>query len=184
MPLFDYRCRCGARFEKLQPSWRSPDPDCPACGASASRMPSAVSLAGGARPPAGPDQAPTSWEGTGRGDREYVAQWRRKLEHRERLAEKYPELSTRRDAVAAHEGRFERAPLTYRELAQRASASGDATAAAAEAARSRRGSGDGRAAPSEVRGPDSGGPGHGGSGSGGSGSGGSSGAGGDRATGV
>lgn len=169
MPLFDYRCPCGARFEKLQPSWRSPDPDCPACGASASRMPSAVSLAGGAQPPVGPDQAPTSWEGTGRGDREYVAQWRRKLEHRERLAEKYPELSTRREAVAAHEGRFERAPLTYRELAQRASASGDATAAAAEAARSRRGSGDGGAAPSD---------GGGDSGSGGSGSGGSAGAGG------
>lgn len=168
MPLFDYRCSCGARFEKLQPSWRSPDPDCPACGASTSRMPPAVSLAGGARPPAGPDQAPTSWEATGRGDREYVAQWRRTLEHRERLAEKYPELSTRRDAVAAHEGRFERAPLTYRELAQRAAASGDATAAAAEAARSRTGSGsgsgDGGAAPT--------------GGTGGSSSGGSSGAGG------
>ncbi|MCR3718330.1 MULTISPECIES: FmdB family zinc ribbon protein [Prauserella salsuginis group] len=145
MPLFDYRCACGARFEKLQPSWRSPDPDCPACGATTARLPSAVSLAGGARPPVGPDRAPTSWEGTGRGDREYVAQWRRNLEHRERLAEKYPELSTRRDAVAAHEGRFERAPLTYRELAQRASASGDASAAAADAARSRRvgGPGDG-----------------------------------------
>lgn len=148
MPLFDYRCECGARFEKLQPSWRTPDPNCPACGDTVSRLPSAVALAGAARPPAGPDQAPTSWEGTGRGDREYVAQWRRNLEHRQRLADKYPELSTRRDAVAAHEGRFERAPLTYRELAQRASVSGDATTAATEAASSRRdgsaaGAGDG-----------------------------------------
>ncbi|KMS84900.1 FmdB family transcriptional regulator [Streptomyces regensis] len=138
MPLFDYRCGCGARFERLQPSWRSADPDCPACGDTVHRLPGSVALTGSARPPAGPDEAPTSWEGTGRGDREYVAAWRRTLENRQRLAEKYPELSTKRDAIAAHEGRFERAPLTYRELAGRAATSGDATRGAAEAARARR----------------------------------------------
>ncbi|OLT43099.1 FmdB family transcriptional regulator [Saccharomonospora sp. CUA-673] len=138
MPLFDYRCGCGMRFERLQSSWHAPDPLCPACGAGVRRLPGSVALTGAARPPAGPDGAPTSWEGTGRGNREYVAEWRRTLERRQRLAESYPELSTKRDAVAAHEGRFERAPLTYRELADRASASGDATQAAAEAARDRR----------------------------------------------
>jgi hypothetical protein len=40
--------------------------------------------------------------------------------------------------VAAHEGVFERRPLTYRELAARAAAGRNATEAAAEASRERR----------------------------------------------
>ncbi|MFF5989340.1 FmdB family zinc ribbon protein [Prauserella flavalba] len=138
MPLFDYRCDCGARFEKLVRSWRDADQACPACGRDSHRLPGRVALTGGARPPAGPDQAPTSWEGTGRGDREYVAAWRRTLDRRERLAEKYPELSTKRDAIAAHEGVFEKAPLTYKELAQRSASSGDANQGAAEAVQARK----------------------------------------------
>lgn len=138
MPLFDYRCRCGARFEKLMRSWREANPDCPRCGEHSERVPSRVALVGGARPPVGADQAPNSWEGTRRGDREYVAAWRRALDRRSKLEEKYPELATKREAIAAHEGVFEKAPLTYRELAQRATSSGDANSAAAEAGRSQK----------------------------------------------
>lgn len=137
MPLFDFRCDCGERFERFLTSWRADNPACPHCGAPGRRLPGCASLVGGARPPVSADQAPTSWEGTGRGNREYVARWRHALDKRSGFEEKYPELATKREAVAAHEGRFEHAPLTYRELAERSVASGDANQAAMEASRAR-----------------------------------------------
>ncbi|MBC8090825.1 MAG: zinc ribbon domain-containing protein, partial [Pseudonocardia sp.] len=39
MPLYDYACACGVRFELLVPSWSTPDPDCPDCGAGTVRRP-------------------------------------------------------------------------------------------------------------------------------------------------
>ena len=51
---------------------------------------------------------------------------------------RHPEHRETRDAVAAHEGVFERKPLTYKELVARAATSKDATQAAAEASRERR----------------------------------------------
>lgn len=138
MPLFDYRADCGTRFEQFATSWRSPNPPCPHCGSETYRLPGRISLLGGATPPPGDAQAPTSWEGTHRGDPEYVAHWRRTLERRSRFEADNPEHATKREAVAAHEGAFERAPLTYRELADRAAGSGDATTAAAQAAQARR----------------------------------------------
>lgn len=138
MPLYDYACACGTRFELLVSSWRSPDPDCPDCGATTVRRPPSPAMRGGAAPPSAGSSAPQSWEGVHRGDREYVTRWRRALDTRQEFEARHPEHAERREAVAAHEGAFERKPLTYRELAARAAASGNATRAAAEASRERR----------------------------------------------
>jgi putative FmdB family regulatory protein len=137
VPTFTFRCDCGARFETFQRSWRDAHPDCPACGRATSRLPGRVALLGGARPPMGDAQAPTSFEGAHRGDREFVAHWQRTLEKRRAFEEKHPEHHVRREAVAAHEGAFERAPLTYKELAERSAPTGDATVGAAAASADR-----------------------------------------------
>ncbi len=137
MPRFDFRCACGAQFESLLTSWSSPNPDCPQCATPTSRLPSRISIVGGTRPPPGDEHAPTSFEGTGNGNREYITEWRRKLDVRQKFEDRNPEYATRREAVAAHEGAFSRQPLTYKELASRAASSGDATAAAAEASKAR-----------------------------------------------
>lgn len=137
MPRFDFRCACGAQFESLLSSWSSPNPDCQQCAAPTTRLPSRISVGGGARPPQGDEHAPTSFEGTGNGNRDYITNWRRKLDVRQTFEERNPEYATRREAVAAHEGAFSRQPLTYKELASRAASSGDATAAAAEASAAR-----------------------------------------------
>lgn len=138
MPRFDFRCACGVQFESLLSSWSRPNPDCPKCAAPTTRLPSRISVVGGSRPPPGDEHAPTSFEGTRNGNREYIAEWRRKLEVRQTFEERNPEYATKREAVAAHEGAFARQPLTYKELASRAASSGDATAAAAAASTARR----------------------------------------------
>jgi hypothetical protein len=69
------------------------------------------------------------------------------MDRRREFETRHPEHAERRDAIAAHEGVFERKPLTYKELAARASVSGDATAAAVEASRDRSPSGTGRNRP-------------------------------------
>ncbi|WAL68377.1 zinc ribbon domain-containing protein [Amycolatopsis cynarae] len=137
MPLYDYVSDCGTRFEKLVESWRTPNPPCPHCGGPTRRAPSRISMIGAAAPPPGDTGAPTSWEGTGGGDRATIAHWRRRLETRRAFEERHPEHATRREAIAAHEGVFERTPLTYRELAGRAAESRDATQGAAAAAQER-----------------------------------------------
>ncbi len=138
MPLYDFGCGCGAVFERFLTSWQEQDPPCPECGRASNRRPSRIALLGGARPPVGPDQAPRSWTGVRQGDREYITQWRRQLDERAKFEERNPEFATQREALAAHEGAFEKNPLTYRELAERATRSGDATQAAAEASAERR----------------------------------------------
>ena len=138
MPVYDYACACGSRFELMVPSWRSPDPDCPECGARTVRRPPAPAMRTGASPPPAMSTAPQSWEGVGRGDRETITRWRRAVEQRQEFEASNPEHAEHRDAVAAHEGAFERKPLTYRELAKRAAVSQNATQAAAEASRERR----------------------------------------------
>lgn len=138
MPVYDYACACGVRFEVLVPSWSSPAPDCPACGAATTRRPPAPAVIGGAKPPAAMSAAPRSWEGVGRGDPELINRWRREIDRRQEFEARHPEHAEPREAIAAHEGAFERRPLTYKELAARAAASKDATHAAAEASRERR----------------------------------------------
>lgn len=137
MPLYDYRCPCGARFEMMVPSWSSPAPDCPLCGATTARRPPSPAMHGRAKAPTPMSAAPQSWEGVRRGDRETVTRWRREVERRQEFEARHPEHAEHRDAIAAHEGVFERRPLTYKELAARAATTGDATAAAAEASKDR-----------------------------------------------
>ena len=137
MPIYDYACACGARFELMVPSWSSPGPDCPTCGAATVRRPPSPAMHGGTAPPPAMSSAPQSWEGVHNGDREYVTKWRRALDQRQEFESRHPEHAEKRDAVAAHEGAFERKPLTYKELAARAATSKDATKAAAEASKER-----------------------------------------------
>ncbi|WP_280784702.1 hypothetical protein [Rhodococcus opacus] len=56
------------------------------------------------------------------------------MNRRQEFEAKHPEYTEHRDAVAAHEGAFEREPLTYRELATRAATSKDLTEAVVQAA--------------------------------------------------
>lgn len=110
MPIYDYLCECGNRFEALVPSYASPAPLC-ACGSRPRRLPSAARLGGVADAGPGREDAPKSWRGSGDGDPETVAYWHRRLTRREKLEEKYPELAGDRRPVLAHEGRFAAAPL-------------------------------------------------------------------------
>jgi putative FmdB family regulatory protein len=139
VPLYDYACACGTRFEALVLSWSTPDPDCPDCGTATVRRPPSPAVHGsaGAAPPPAMSTAPRSWEGVHKGDREYVTRWRKALDARQEFEARNPEHREHRDAVAAHEGVFERRPLTYRELASRAATSGNASQAATEASRER-----------------------------------------------
>jgi putative FmdB family regulatory protein len=139
VPLYDYACNCGKRFELFVPSWSSPAPDCPDCGTATRRRPPAPAVHGRAAPPPAMSTAPQSWEGVNNGDRDTITHWRRQMDARQEFEARHPEHKEHRDAVAAHEGVFERRPLTYKELAMRASTSKDATAAAAEASVDRRG---------------------------------------------
>lgn len=132
MPMYDYKCPCGVRFEALAATRDSPNPACPACGSAPRRLPaSGVVVLGRAGLPASARSAPASWEGTYRGNREYVAQWRRTLDERARLEERYPELADNRPTVVAHEGPFHEAPLTTDDLAAAGHAGTPAPAAKA-----------------------------------------------------
>lgn len=120
MPLFDFRCGCGRTFEALM-SFAAlqalKTQHCPDCGQPTRRLPSAgAGLLGTASIPPGPDAAPTSWNGTHQGDREYVTHWRRALDARARLETKHPELGRAGSPVLAHEGRYAAAPLTLSEM--------------------------------------------------------------------
>jgi putative FmdB family regulatory protein len=138
VPVYDYACSCGTRFELMVPSWSSPAPDCPDCGTATTRRPPSPAMHGRAAPPTAMSAAPQSWEGLNNGDRDTITHWRRTVEARQEFESRNPEHREHRDAIAAHEGRFERKPLTYKELASRAATSKDAGQAAAEAGRARR----------------------------------------------
>ena len=111
MPLYDYRCPGGHYFEKLAPMAGGDEQDCPACGQTAGKVPSRVSLGGQASPGPGLEQMPQTWRGTYEGNPEYVGQLRRQWEGRQKLEEKYPELRGDRRPVLAHEGRYHGTPL-------------------------------------------------------------------------
>jgi len=140
VPIYDYACTgCGCKFERLVPSWSSPSPACPACDQSTQRRPSAPAImrAGGSAPPVAMSKAPKSWEGIGNGDREVITKWRRALDTRQEFEARNPEHAEVREAVCAHEGAFERNPLTYRELVERTGGTNDVAMAGAEAHRAR-----------------------------------------------
>lgn len=109
MPLYELRCTAGHRFEVLQ-SFSEPLPFC-ACGAETGKVPSAFGIGGSATLPPAPERMPQTWKGTYRGDRDYLKTLRRTAEQRRDLEERHPELAGDRRPIAAHEGRFEGAPL-------------------------------------------------------------------------
>ncbi|HEY7275153.1 MAG TPA: zinc ribbon domain-containing protein [Trebonia sp.] len=114
MPIYEYACGCGYRFERLAriADADAPAPACPACGtADCRRVPSVAALLGRAAVPPGRDAAPRSWEQTNHGDRDTIRHWQRNLEQRGKLEEKYPELAGDNRAVLAHEGRYAARPL-------------------------------------------------------------------------
>lgn len=111
MPIYDFVCDCGNRFEALIPSYASPAPACVACGGQPNRRPPAVRLGGTASAGPSREDAPKSWRATGNGDPETVRHWHKEMSRREKLEEKYPELAGDRRPVLAHEGRFAAAPL-------------------------------------------------------------------------
>ena len=140
MPIYDFSCAgCGSRFERLLPSWSSPSPACPACEEPTSRRPSAPAIRRGAgvAPPVAMSRAPKSWEGVGNGNREVITSWRRALDARQEFESRNPEHAEVREAVCAHEGAFERNPLTYRELVERTGGTTDVAKAGADAYRAR-----------------------------------------------
>lgn len=119
MKIYDYACTCGTRFEAMIADADQPAPPCVACGSPTRRLVSAgAALLGHARVPATADTAPKSWEGTYRGNTEYIAKWRRTLDDRAKLEERHPELAVQHSPVVAHEGRYHAAPLTVDELAK------------------------------------------------------------------
>ncbi|MEU7811220.1 zinc ribbon domain-containing protein [Pseudonocardia sp. NPDC049154] len=138
MPLYDYVCPCGVRFELLVPSWSSPAPDCPQCGATTVRRPPSPKILGSAKAPTAMSAAPQSWEGVGSGDRDTITRWRREMDRRQEFESRHPEHREHREAVASHEGVFEGRPLTYQELAARSATSKDANQGVAQASHERR----------------------------------------------
>jgi putative FmdB family regulatory protein len=114
VPIYDFACGCGARFERILPmaaSTAGDGPGCPACGAATSRVPSRPALSGQVdvgRPAA---LMPQTWRGTYGADRDYVTHLRRDAERRQSLEAKHPQLAGDRRPVLAHEGRYEAVPL-------------------------------------------------------------------------
>jgi putative FmdB family regulatory protein len=114
VPIYDFACGCGARFERILPmaaSTSGDGPGCPACGAATSRVPSRPALTGQADVGRPAELMPQTWKGTYGADREYVTRLRRDAEHRQALEAKHPELAGDRRPVLAHEGRYETVPL-------------------------------------------------------------------------
>ena len=113
VPLYDYRCDAGHRFEAMAPMAPIAASDrhvCP-CGADGVKVPSRISI-GGRADPGRPMQAmPQTWRGTHEGNREYLGELRREWGARQKLEEKYEELRGDQRPVLAHEGRFHSAPL-------------------------------------------------------------------------
>lgn len=111
MPMYDYQCPDGHRFERIVPLADAAPQGCPACGRDGAKVPSRVTLGGMADVGRSMQQMPQTWRGTYGGDRDYVTQLRRQWDGRQRLEDKHPELQGDRRPILAHEGRFEYAPL-------------------------------------------------------------------------
>ncbi|MHA3701227.1 FmdB family zinc ribbon protein [Jatrophihabitans sp. YIM 134969] len=110
MPLHDFRCASGHRFEHHIPITGGEAPLC-ACGAASTKLVSAGALLGRADAGLSQDRMPQTWKGTYNGNSEYIAGLRRQWSDRQRLEAKYPEIAGDRRPVLAHEGRYHDAPL-------------------------------------------------------------------------
>lgn len=111
MILYDYRCDSDHRFEAGVASMSAPAPDCPDCGQSSRRILTTVRTSGFASAGRSREEMPKSWKGMSGGDPGAVDYWRRSMEKREKLEERYPELGGDRRPILAHEGIFQGRPL-------------------------------------------------------------------------
>lgn len=111
MILHDFKCEEAHRFEAGIASMHADNPDCPACGSPTTRLLTTVKVGGTASAGASREEMPKSWTGMGSGHPDAVSHWRKKMVHREKLEEKYPELGGDRRPVLAHEGIFRGRPL-------------------------------------------------------------------------
>lgn len=111
MIIYDFKCHEGHRFEAVVESMASPNPDCGTCGGWSQRVPSRVRIGNYASAGSSRDEMPRSWTGIAGGHPEAVSHWRNRMEKREKLEEKYPELGGDRRPILAHEGIFNGRPL-------------------------------------------------------------------------
>lgn len=111
MILYDYKCTRDHRFEAGVASMSSPAPDCPDCGEASRRVLTTVRTSGFASAGHSREDMPKSWKGMSGGSPDAVNYWRRSMEKREKLEERYPELGGDRRPILAHEGIFQGRPL-------------------------------------------------------------------------
>ncbi|HLR44690.1 MAG TPA: zinc ribbon domain-containing protein [Brevibacterium sp.] len=111
MILYDYKCASDHRFEAGVASMSSPAPACPDCGEASRRVLTTVRTSGFASAGHSREDMPKSWKGMAGGHRDAVDYWRRSMEKREKLEERYPELGGDRRPILAHEGIFQGRPL-------------------------------------------------------------------------
>lgn len=112
MPIYVFRCGCGARFEHLASMTDSHTPPCPVCGDGAtSKAPAGFALGGQASPGLSKDEMPQTWRGVYNGNSEYIDSMRRTWDQRRRLEEKYPEVAGDQRPILAHEGKYHDVPL-------------------------------------------------------------------------
>lgn len=111
MILYDYKCDSDHRFEAGVASMSSPSPACPACGEASRRVLTTVRTSGFASAGHSREDMPKSWKGMAGGNQDAVNYWRRSMEKREKLEERYPELGGDRRPILAHEGIFQGRPL-------------------------------------------------------------------------
>lgn len=111
MILYDFHCPRGHRFEAGVATTAAPGPACPECGEPTERLPSRVHVGGVADAGVGRERMPRSWRAVDGGHPDAIAHWRSRIEHREKIEERHPELAGDRRPVLAHEGIFARRPL-------------------------------------------------------------------------
>ncbi len=111
MPIYVFRCGCGARFEHLASMTDITTPECPVCGGETRKVPSGFTLGGQASAGLSKDEMPQTWRGVYNGSAEYIDRMRRTWEQRQKLEAKYPEIADDQRPILAHEGRYHDAPL-------------------------------------------------------------------------
>ncbi len=110
MPIYEYRCDCGATAEVLA-ALGAPAPTCPACGAETRKAVSRFAVGGRADAGLSQSRMPQTWKGTYGGNPEYTTVLQRQWEQRRRLEERYPELAGDSRPIVAHEGPYSAVPL-------------------------------------------------------------------------
>jgi putative FmdB family regulatory protein len=110
MPIYEYRCDCGAIAEVLA-ALSAPAPACQACGSETQKAVSRFVLTGRADAGLSQPQMPQTWKGTYGGNAEYTTVLLRQWERRRSLEDRNPELAGDCRPIVAHEGHYSAVPL-------------------------------------------------------------------------